>query len=553
MNDTNTEIKKLFYQALEDHKKSQFKNAEDLYNKILEIDRNHIDATYLLGMVFLQKKNLPKAIIYFDKVIKINPNHINALHNLGSALVEMKDTEKAKKLLLRVIEIYPQHADAHYNLGNIYKYYKDLKKAKLYFEKTIQIQPNNTKAHNNLGNVFKELGCYNKAIIFYKKAIEIEHDHFNAYHNLANTYKQQGKFKIAENYYLKSLKYRPHNLETKSLLIELNGKYLKANLEDKLKDILKNKKTSEKNLAYANFILSKIESKKSNLEKEFSFLLKGHEHYFLSKKKEFEMGLTYWFKELPKICKIINTKKINLTKDRYSNIRPIFIVGIPRCGSTLIEKIIASGKTEIPIGEETGIIGFLINKKFITNEPLNLNNIRKKIIQNYEERGFLNKKNNFIFTDKSLDNFFYIGLISKIFPKAKIINCQRNIVATIVSIIKNDLGDISWAHNLESIFRYIDIYHKNIKVFKKNYPNLLYDLQLENLIKNPERESKKLMRFCDLIWDKKCLEYYKRRDLISKTASNIQIRNGIYKDLNNRHNSYKKFLDKYGNNYSWYK
>ena len=255
---------------------------------------------------------------------------------------------------------------------------------------------------------------------------------------------------------------------------------------------------------------------------------------------------------MPKICKIINTKKINLTKDRYSNIRPIFIVGVPRCGSTLIEKIIASGKTKIPIGEETGIIGFLINKRIITNESLNITNIRKKIIQNYEERGFLNKKNNFIFTDKSLDNFFYIGLINKIFPKAKIINCQRNIVATIVSIIKNDLGDISWAHNLESIFRYIDIYHKNIKVFKKNYPNLLYDLQLENLIKNPERESKKLMKFCDLIWDKKCLEYYKRKDLISKTASNIQIRKAIYKHSLDKYMPYKKFLEKYGKKYSWF-
>ena len=79
---------------------------------------------------------------------------------------------------------------------------------------------------------------------------------------------------------------------------------------------------------------------------------------------------------------IINryTKKINLTKDRYSNIKPIFIVGVPRCGSTLIEKIIASGKVKIPIGEETGIIGFLINKKFITKIKLKIITLKDLVI-----------------------------------------------------------------------------------------------------------------------------------------------------------------------------
>ena len=82
---------------------------------------------------------------------------------------------------------------------------------------------------------------------------------------------------------------------------------------------------------------------------------------------------------------------------------------------------------------------------------------------------------------------------------------------------------------------------------------MLYDLQLENLTNDPESESKKLIKFCGLRWDKKCLEYYKREDLTSKTASNIQIRKAIYKDLKNKHNQYKFFLDRYGNNYDWYK
>ena len=78
-------------------------------------------------------------------------------------------------------------------------------------------------------------------------------------------------------------------------------------------------------------------------------------------------------------------------------------------------------------------------------------------------------------------------------------------------------------------------------------------MQFEKLVNNPEEESKKLMKYCELPWDKKCLEFYKRKDLFSKTASNIQIRQAIYKHSLDRYLPYKKFLEKYSKNYSWYK
>ena len=80
----------------------------------------------------------------------------------------------------------------------------------------------------------------------------------------------------------------------------------------------------------------------------------------------------------------------------------------------------------------------------------------------------------------------------------------------------------------------------------------MYELQFEKLVNNPEEESKKLMKFCELPWDKKCLEFYKRKDFISKTASNIQIRQAIYKHSLEKYLPYKKFLNQYGEKYSWF-
>ena len=93
---------------------------------------------------------------------------------------------------------------------------------------------------------------------------------------------------------------------------------------------------------------------------------------------------------------------------------------------------------------------------------------------------------------------------------------------------------------------------KIVENFKKSNLMSIYDLNFEDLINNPEKESKKLMKYCGLVWDKKCLEFYKRKDLLSKTASNIQIRNKIYKHSLNKYLPYKKLLNEYGKNYSWF-
>ena len=121
-----------------------------------------------------------------------------------------------------------------------------------------------------------------------------------------------------------------------------------------------------------------------------------------------------------------------------------------------------------------------------------------------------------------------------------------------MSTLKNNLVFLPWAHNLEHIFKYYDIYYQMIKNFKKTFPNFIYDLQYEEFVSDPKNEAKKLMKFCGLPWDIKCLEFYKRKDLISKTQSNVQIRKTIYKDSINKYLPYKQFLSKHGNKYSWF-
>jgi len=336
-------------------------------------------------------------------------------------------------------------------------------------------------------------------------------------------------------------------------LSELKKDILDSHLKNKIEKILSNDKTSMANLVYGNYLLAKYERKTKNYEKEINYLIKGHQNFYKQEKNKFDLGIKYCFDD---VHQIVKGGKVNQSYKKIAvKVKPIFIVGVPRCGSTLVERIIGSGSHTIPVGEETRIVGNYIPTKILEKQSLNLGNvenIRNELLEIYKEKGLISEKYNYTFTDKSLDNFFYLKLIKEIYPNAKIINCKRDVLSSIMSIFQNNLSALAWTHDLENIFKYFNNYFEIIKNYKKTNPNFIYELQFEKLINNPEEESKNLMKFCELPWDKKCLEFYKRKDLFSKTASNIQIRKPIYKHPEEKYLPYKKFLNNYRDKYHWF-
>ena len=588
MNNNRQTLKEVFSQALQSYKKKDYKNAELLCYKIINIDPNHLDSLSLLATIcafhrnFVKAKelmekaveiqpeniiflsnlgttnkelgNLEEAINIYKKVLKINPNHTNSNYNLGLVFHSLRELKKAKNYLQKTTEIQKNFALAFFSLGNVHFELKEFKEALSCYQKTIEINPNIVSAHNNLGLLYRDLNDFQNAISCYQKAIKIKPDHASSHHNLALVYKEIGEFENSIKSHQMAIKSEPENLMNYNFLSELKKDILNSKLRNKVEKILSNDKQSINNLAYGNYILAKYERKIKHYEKELNYLIKGHKYFFNYHKKKFDLNVKYCFDDVHEIIKGGKFDKTN--EKNNSEIKPIFIIGVPRCGSTLVERIIGSSKKFIPIGEETGVIGNFIPAKILEKQSLNLGSItdiRKELFNIYKERGLVMKKYNYTFTDKSLDNFFYLKLIKEIYPNAKIINCKRDILSSIVSIFQNNLTTLAWTHDLDNIFKYFDNYFKIIEKYNKTNPNILYQLEFEKLINNPEKESKKLMKYCELPWDKNCLKFYKRKDLASKTASNIQIREPIYKHSIDRYLPYKKFLDRYGKYYSWFK
>ena len=362
-----------------------------------------------------------------------------------------------------------------------------------------------------------------------------------------------GKFDEAIKSHETAIKYEPENLTHYFYLSNLKKDILNSDLKKKIEKVIQNH-TLKSNIAYGNFLLAKYEQKEKNYEKELDFLIKGHQNYFDTRKAQFEIMVKYSFDDMLQISNNVEVNKSD-KKNKKNEINPIFIIGVPRCGSTLVEKILGSGEKLFPMGEETAIIEEFVTAKILKKQSLNLGeaeSIREEICKVYKERGLISQKHNNIFTDKSLNNFFFLNLLKSIFPNAKIINCRRDVLSSIMSIFQNNLTELAWAHNLENIFKYFDNYFTIIKKYQETNPNFIYELNFEKLSNNPEEESKKLMKFCELPWDKKCLEFYKRKDLTSKTASNVQIRSAIYKHIHEKYLPYKNLLNKYGKKYSWF-
>jgi len=533
----------------------EFKKAISSYKKAIEIDPKYFIAHNNLGNVFDELGKIEQAKNSYENTIKINKNFEDAHYNLGLIFHKLGEHEKARNCYEEAIKINPDFLNAHLNLGILFEKLFDYNKAQNCYERTIEINQNFSLGHYNLGNVLEELGEYKKAINSYERAIKNKPDYIEAYNNLALVFKQLGDIQKAISCYEKAAECKSDNLVSLYYLYELKTEILDSKLYNKILKIIDKLDCSKENKTFGNFLLSKYELNNRNYDKEFNYLLKSHSNYLDLKKNSITKEIDYWLKQLPNAQGLIESiKGYKNYKENNYEIKPIFIFGIPRCGSTLLEKVIASGAQHISIGEETNVFRDSVIKIIEKNSFVKLDfyNLQKEIIMKFKKKSLIEKKSNFIFTDKSLDNFFYIGLINKIFPNAKFINCKRNIVSSIMSIFKTNYKDIPWGHSLEHIFKYIDIYKKIIKNLKHVAPNLIYDLEYEKFINNPEEESKKLFVFCDLPWDKKCLEFYKREDVISKTASKFQIKRPIYQGSGEQYVHYRKFLNKFEKKYDWF-
>ena len=472
---------------------------------------------------------------YFQNTFEI----IQKLFNLSQEYKKIGLIHKSCISLIKAIRIDKNITNLYIQLASNLVLMEKNNLAIAVINQGLKIDSRNILLLNNKANLYEKQGHINLSIAILKKIIQIKPKYFVALFNLGRIYRNLGKFEKSSNYFEKARRQNPNNLKLLFESYRMNKKKIKV---EKLNKIMKLEPSAE-NSIYFYFLKGKVEYENKNFEEEIKNLKIAHNLYFKFNTYFSEFNLAYE-KKISSIKKF--TEHVSESKLSKKN-NPIFIVGLPRSGSTLIEKIICSSKSEIQSLEETQIFFNKLIKSDIKNKKLKsideiLHNYKKLKNVNFEYR----------FTDKSLENFEFINLIKKTLPNAKIINCIRNPKESIISILKNNLISVPWAHRMQDILKYFDRYYKIMNEFKSKNQNFIYNLKFEDLLRNPKIVTKSLFDFCGIEWTERCLNFYKNK-IYTQTTNNEQLREPI--NINNflKYKNYDFVFTKINKEYDWLK
>lgn len=528
-NDLNCIIKNI--------QKKKFNKAKSLTLSFIKKYPNHPLGWKFLGGINTELGNLPDAIIAHQNSIKYSPNDPEAYFNYALSLSMTGNLIEACRLYQKAISINPNYIEALNNYGIILNQLKKFTSAKKVLLKSVSITPSYLN-YINLGNSFKGLGEVNEAIISYKKAISYNDKSYNAYFNLALVYTSMGKIDESIKFFEKTISIKPNYTEAHRLLSLLKKYKINDPHLDKLNFLYQDKNLNLLEKSHISFALAKYYEDTGNFERSFNFYVEGNG----SRKKV----LNYNIQNDAKVF-----DQIKITYDSYKHLKlyeevdtsPIFVLGLPRSGTTLIEQILSShtkiyGAGELPF---IGNFGHLIATNSHNSNLENLKNFKV----NYTHRLREISNNYKYITDKMPNNFLYIGLINTVFPKSKIIHVFRNKAATCWSIYKHYFtsNNLGYCYDLKDIVDYYRLYEDLMKFWSKEInENIILNLDYDRLTNNQHDEIKRLIKFLDLEWEDNCLKPELNKRIID-TASQLQIRKGIYQNSSSEWMKYKPFLN----------
>jgi len=563
----------LMNRAEKRRKRSVAKKAGEKENTLRPMVPEPEDRSFLtvqkninLGIHHLEAGRLPKAQAIFSQVLLENPINPIALNLSGVVSLQIGEKFKAVKLISKSLSIKPDYAEAYANLGDAYRSLNQLEKAIVSYQEAIAIQPEFVAAYNNLGISLRDIGrpeeaidIYHKALAIrpnfpvtlinlglalvdigtpeealdcYRKAISIKPEIAEAHYNLGHALQELGQLKNAAESYEKAIAINPGYGEAHRHLSRITSHIEYDASIQAMEQFFTNPAIRGWQRMNFAFGLGKAYEDLHQHEKAFKFYIEGNR----IKRESYPYSITDdddFFKKQEEVfdtCFYAQHQGAG-----FDDETPIFIVGMPRSGTTLIEHILASHPQVHGAGELktlSRVISSHFGKSNGTEYPESLDAAGRG---DFERAGAeyiraIREHSSDIhkITDKMPGNFLYLGLIKLILPKAKVIHCCRNPVDTCLSLFKNYFIDgCRYAYDLRELGQYYNAYQGLIKHWHSVMPGFIYDIQYENMIADQATQTRALLDHCGLEWDDACLEFHETARVV-KTASAAQVRKPIY-------------------------
>jgi tetratricopeptide (TPR) repeat protein len=562
--------------------KGNFKSATRLLDAKCRTTPTNFQAHYLLGICLGRQGLWDKANRSLEQSIVLSPNIAQLHFANGIALLELMRLKSAIDSFSRAIELDKELASAYIFLGKTYYILQDYIQSKRHYQQALQISKSEAEAYYGLGCIEHEHGNSEESIAHLKQALNYQPNSVDTLRMLGSLYKKEGIIEESKMYYKKALKINPNSTQASAglaLIYEFEGDIDKANriIQPLIKRYRHNAALA---VAYA-----KICTHTGNCEDAVIYIkktltsstiindrIRKNLHFtaadVLDKQKQYDSAFEHYktgndiantysydgMSYISQIDKIIN----NFTPDYFSlsprsdNIdsRPVFIIGMPRSGTSLTEQILAAHPCVYGAGEmdvldkiakdmfnnTTNFTDSRSSLPILDSDALNTNAARYlKHIESLSSRAK-------IITDKMPHNFFHLGIIQLLFPSARIIHITRDPLDNGLSIyLQNFSHGHTYSNDLFNIGTHYYHYLRLMEHWRKVLSLPILEISYEQLVNNQKELTQKLLDFCNLEWCDDCLEFYKQKRNVY-TSSYHQVRQPMYKHSIGRWRNYENHI-----------
>jgi tetratricopeptide (TPR) repeat protein len=544
------------------------------YEEALRLKPDLVDAQVNLGSLHRQQGRAGAALPYLQEATRINPRHVPAHFQLGHALQELNRLEEAAVQYHTVLNLQPQNALAHNNLGVILREQGRLTEAADHYRTALQLKPDFHDARHNLGIVLFEQGEFAEAAACYREVLKAQPAQYAVHFKLAKALQELSQLAEAENCYREALRGIPGSAEILNSLGQLlqhqgkldealschqealrlepedakayyclsqfarQGRFAFADADvDRLRTLLARADLPLEEGNLLAFTLANLLDQRGAYDEAFAYYRQGNE---LRRQAALQKNITYhadrYAAYVDQVLRIFDDAFFARVQGFGSDSeRPIFVVGMPRSGTTLVEQILASHPQVHGAGEcweipnlTNDLSGFLtVTEKY----PLCVLHMSRDASRLLAER-YLNALSQMNATalqviDKLPSNFQHLGLIAMLLPRARILHCRRDARDVCVSCYTVNFDNVPLAFTLEDIGHYYQQYERFMSHWRRVLPVRMLEVQYEELIADPDAVSRALVEFCGLEWSEQCLAFYENARPV-RTASKLQVRQPIF-------------------------
>lgn len=527
----------------------RFEDAAESYSRAIELNPHHLDALLNCGNALKELGRMDRALASYDRAVALRPDCVDAHRNRAIALSELGRLHEALAPLEKLLALQPTDHEAHCSRANILGRLDRFEEALASCERAIALKPDFADAYLNRGIILRELDLLDEARASFQKAVFIKPDFAGAFNNLGLTLKELGKLNEARIAFLRAIDIDPRDASAYFNLAL--SKTFQPNDPDieKMKELTDEFADPSKEAhVQLHFALAKAYEDFRDYPSSFTHLITANQ----AKRKAIAYDERTAFVRFESIETAFNRDSFQAKSEMGNPSRvPIFVLGMPRSGTTLIEQILAShpmvhGAGELEalnqiVREPRNVRGLSLQYPFFipSLERSDLIDIGERYLAAIARRAHVADR----VTDKMPGNFFHVGLIHLALPNAKIIHTMRDPVDTCVSCFsKLFTHGQEFTYDLGELGRFYKRYEHLMAHWRSVLPpGRMFEVQYEDVVDDLEMQARRILDYCELPWDDRCLSFHETQRPV-RTASLTQVRQPIYKSAVGRWREYEEFL-----------